>query len=390
MLAARLRKMDDVVDELYTAVKLYLTQISREALDEGGRRWTDIVSFTINLRAGRRHRRTGDHRHRGQEDRQGPQLLRGRHRRDLRPARSADRQPAIGPCGIPERRPQERAGAPRAEGVVPRPRACVRRHASRAARRQYAREHRDVVAPPRPDRRHARINSHVCSIAYPILEEAGVFARTRLKEPVARRCNSTTMRTWYPERCRPTRSGPSTSRRQTPSFSDFRLPICSPASGARLRRRAAAAAETSAPKRHARGGLGSVSRHHHGGIAARPRPSAARPRRYADAARHRRRPPVRRAAVPALAVRRRRAPRRSSCTSTRSAGCARRARDYYGRRCSVDSQRSLALQGGVLCSKDEADAFIALPHARDAVRTCGCGTTRRSRRAPTPSPRGRP
>ncbi len=49
-LAERLRELDDVVDELYTAVKLYLTQISREALDEReGRRWADIVSFTINL-----------------------------------------------------------------------------------------------------------------------------------------------------------------------------------------------------------------------------------------------------------------------------------------------------------------------------------------------------
>ena len=63
--------MDDVVDELYTAVKLYLTQISREALDEReGRRWADIVSFTINLeQVGDIIERvlTG---HRGQEDRQ--------------------------------------------------------------------------------------------------------------------------------------------------------------------------------------------------------------------------------------------------------------------------------------------------------------------------------
>ena len=50
VLAERLRKMDDVVDDLYTAVKLYLTQISREALEEDeGRRWADIVSFTINM-----------------------------------------------------------------------------------------------------------------------------------------------------------------------------------------------------------------------------------------------------------------------------------------------------------------------------------------------------
>jgi phosphate:Na+ symporter len=30
-----------------------------------------------------------------------------------------------------------------------------------------------------------RINSHICSIAYPILEEAGVLAKTRLKEAPA-------------------------------------------------------------------------------------------------------------------------------------------------------------------------------------------------------------
>jgi phosphate:Na+ symporter len=30
-----------------------------------------------------------------------------------------------------------------------------------------------------------RINSHICSIAYPILEQAGVLAKTRLKEPEA-------------------------------------------------------------------------------------------------------------------------------------------------------------------------------------------------------------
>ena len=49
-LAAQIRLSDDTVDELYTAIKFYLTQISREALNEReGRRWTDIVSFTINM-----------------------------------------------------------------------------------------------------------------------------------------------------------------------------------------------------------------------------------------------------------------------------------------------------------------------------------------------------
>jgi phosphate:Na+ symporter len=45
-----LRKLDDTVDELYSAIKFYLTQISGEALSkEESRRWTDIVSFTINM-----------------------------------------------------------------------------------------------------------------------------------------------------------------------------------------------------------------------------------------------------------------------------------------------------------------------------------------------------
>ena len=96
-LAERLRKMDDIVDELYTAIKLYLTQISREALDEKeGRRWTDIVSFTINME------QVGDIIERVITDleekkiEKGRKLLRRRHAGDLRPARAAARQPAPG------------------------------------------------------------------------------------------------------------------------------------------------------------------------------------------------------------------------------------------------------------------------------------------------------
>ena len=43
-------KLDDDVDRLYTAVKLYLTQITREDLTEkDSRRWAEIISLTINL-----------------------------------------------------------------------------------------------------------------------------------------------------------------------------------------------------------------------------------------------------------------------------------------------------------------------------------------------------
>ena len=49
-LADRIIKLDDDIDNLYTAVKLYLTQVTREDLDErDARRWAEIISLTINL-----------------------------------------------------------------------------------------------------------------------------------------------------------------------------------------------------------------------------------------------------------------------------------------------------------------------------------------------------
>lgn len=49
-LAAATCRIDDEIDDLYTAIKLYLTRISVEALDErDGRRWTEIISLNINL-----------------------------------------------------------------------------------------------------------------------------------------------------------------------------------------------------------------------------------------------------------------------------------------------------------------------------------------------------
>src|ERR1019366_9138433 len=49
-LAKTLQTMDDTVDELYSDIKYYLTKISRASLSEKeGRRWADIISFTINM-----------------------------------------------------------------------------------------------------------------------------------------------------------------------------------------------------------------------------------------------------------------------------------------------------------------------------------------------------
>jgi phosphate:Na+ symporter len=49
-LAEALRLKDDEIDRLYSAIKRYLAQISREALEaRESRRWTEIIQFTINM-----------------------------------------------------------------------------------------------------------------------------------------------------------------------------------------------------------------------------------------------------------------------------------------------------------------------------------------------------
>lgn len=49
-LARELRALDDQVDDLYSAIKYYMAKISRSELDEReGQRWTEVISFTINM-----------------------------------------------------------------------------------------------------------------------------------------------------------------------------------------------------------------------------------------------------------------------------------------------------------------------------------------------------
>jgi phosphate:Na+ symporter len=49
-LSKELRRLDDDVDALYSAVKLYLAQVPREVLSEhDSRRWAEIIELTVNL-----------------------------------------------------------------------------------------------------------------------------------------------------------------------------------------------------------------------------------------------------------------------------------------------------------------------------------------------------
>lgn len=183
-LAQRLRGLDDIVDELYTAVKLYLTQVSREALDEKeSQRWADIVSFTINLE------QVGDIIERVLNDLEEKKIDKGYsfsaagmaeicdlHARlvaNLRLAMSVFLNGDL-------KSAQELLG----QKVLFRDleRAYANSHLRRLAGNtvqsiETSSLHIDLISDLK------RINSHFCSIAYPILEQAGVLARTRLKEP---------------------------------------------------------------------------------------------------------------------------------------------------------------------------------------------------------------
>jgi phosphate:Na+ symporter len=188
-LAERLRNMDDIVDNLYTAIKLYLTQVSRGALDDKeGRRWADIVSFTINME------QVGDIVERIITDLEEKKIEKGRKFSEAGMVEICDlhgRLLANLRLGMSVFLHGDLASAQRllAEKVLFRDleRAYSESHIERLTSNtvqsiETSSLHLDMISDLK------RINSHICSIAYPILEQAGVLAKTRLKEapdPVA-------------------------------------------------------------------------------------------------------------------------------------------------------------------------------------------------------------
>ncbi len=182
-LAERLRQKDDVVDALYTAIKLYLTQISREALDDKeGRRWTDIVSFTINLE------QVGDIIERVLTDVEEKKIDKRRNFSEAGMAEICDlhaRLVANLRLGMTVFLHGDLKSAQQLleQKVLFRDleRAYANSHLGRLSGNtldsiETSSLHLDLISDLK------RINSHLCSIAYPILEEAGVLAHTRLKE----------------------------------------------------------------------------------------------------------------------------------------------------------------------------------------------------------------
>ena len=184
-LSQKLRAMDDTVDELYSSIKFYLTQISREALSEReGRRWTDIVSFTINME------QVGDAIERALQDIEDKKILKNRRFSDAGMAEI---------CHLHERLLANLRlsmsvfldGHVRDAQRLLEEKARFRELSHEYAANHIARLQEQTAQSIETSSLHLdllselkRINSHLCSIAYPILESAGVLADTRLRQPV--------------------------------------------------------------------------------------------------------------------------------------------------------------------------------------------------------------
>jgi phosphate:Na+ symporter len=181
-LAQELRKMDDTVDQLYSAIKYYLTKISRDALsDEESRRWTDIISFTINME------QIGDIVERILQDIEDKKIRKARNFSEAGMSEIAELHARLvdnlrlgmsvflnGSLRDAQKLLEEKARF-------------------RDLQRAYAGTHLDRLAENTPQSIETsslhidlisdlkRINSHICSIAYPILDSAGALAPPRFK-----------------------------------------------------------------------------------------------------------------------------------------------------------------------------------------------------------------
>ena len=181
-LAERLRQMDDTVDGLYTRIKFYLTQISREALSEReGRRWTDVVSFTINME------QIGD----GIE-----RVLIDIEDKKIRPALRFSDAGMTELCHLHDRLLANLRlgmsvfldGHARDAQKLLEEKARFRDLEHAYAANHIARLQNNTAQSIETSALHLdllselkRINSHICSIAYPILESKGALSATRLR-----------------------------------------------------------------------------------------------------------------------------------------------------------------------------------------------------------------
>ena len=173
-LLGEVQRRDDVVDKLNEAIKLYITKLTRDSLDEReGRRAMEIVSFTINLEhigdiidknlcelAAKKIKR------RYQFSPEGAAELTEFHKRVCECLQAAFGIFMTGDAAAARKLLRDKAELRRAE-LAAADRHFERLREGRPESLETTSLHLDVLADLK------RIHSHICSVAYPVLQAAG-------------------------------------------------------------------------------------------------------------------------------------------------------------------------------------------------------------------------
>jgi phosphate:Na+ symporter len=178
-LAAEVARMDNIVDRLDEAIKLYITKLTRESLDDReGARAMEIVAFAINLE------HVGDIidknlmelaakkiKHKYEFSKEGAAELEAFHNRILENLKFAFNQDVSTARKLIEEKTQLRtAELGSADSHLARLRE------GRPESIETSSLHLDVL------RDLKRIHSHICSVAYAVLDAAGELQPNRLKD----------------------------------------------------------------------------------------------------------------------------------------------------------------------------------------------------------------
>jgi len=181
-LVAAISRMDNSVDRLYEAIKLYVTKVTRESLDDqDGRRALEIISFAINLE------HVGDIidknlmelaakkiKHNYAFSKEGAQELEAFHARVLNNLKLAFGVFMSGDVRVARALIEEKANLRTAE-LAAADNHLARLREGRPESIESSSLHLDVL------RDLKRIHSHICSVAYSVLEAAGELEPSRLK-----------------------------------------------------------------------------------------------------------------------------------------------------------------------------------------------------------------
>ncbi|MGB8843819.1 MAG: Na/Pi cotransporter family protein [Aliidongia sp.] len=185
-LVAEISRTDDAVDKLDKAVKLYVTAITRESLDaQDGDRAMEIIAFSINLE------HIGDIIDNNLMDlaakkikrklafsKQGAAELEAFHQEVLGNLKLAFSVFMSGDVKIARQLIAEKATL-RAAELAAAESHLARLRDRRAESIESSSLHLDIL------RDLKRIHSHICSVAYPVLERAGALQPSRLRESEA-------------------------------------------------------------------------------------------------------------------------------------------------------------------------------------------------------------